>query len=261
MSNVQMKRHGILYKEETAIDPSYTGTSAIFHKTKELVLDAPISSTIYGTLLNYKGALNSLGDAIHEAPYKEPPKAPIMYIKPANTVSGHCMPIPCPVDIDELEIGASLGIVIGKQATKVSMNEALNYVEGFTIVNDVSVPHESVYRPAIKQKARDGFCPVGPWIVEKCEVKNPDNLGIRVYINGELKQENTTSNLIRPIQKLIADVTEFMTLAKGDVLLVGIPENAPIAKKGDHVRIEIDQVGFLENQIVAEDEVKLGGKV
>ncbi|RPK06299.1 fumarylacetoacetate hydrolase family protein [Priestia endophytica] len=261
MSNVQMKRHGISYTEETAIDLSYTGTSAIFDQTKELVLDAPTSGTIYGTLLNYQGALSSLGEAIHVAPYKEPPKAPIMYIKPANTVIGHGMPIPCPVDIDELEMGASLGIVIGKQATNVSRNEALNYVEGFTIVNDVSVPHESVYRPAIKQKARDGFCPVGPWIVEKCEVKKPDDLGIRVYINGELKQENTTSNLIRPIQHLIADVTEFMTLAKGDVLLVGVPENAPIAKKGDHVRIEIDEVGFLENQIVAEDEVTLGGKV
>ncbi|MFP7175324.1 4-hydroxyphenylacetate isomerase, partial [Priestia filamentosa] len=68
MSNVQIKRHGISYREETAIDPSYTGTSAIFHKTKGLVLDAPISGTIYGTLLNYKGTLSSLGDAIHEAP-------------------------------------------------------------------------------------------------------------------------------------------------------------------------------------------------
>src|SRR5690606_5661202 len=122
--------------------------------------------------------------------------------------------------------------------------EAMDFIAGYTVVNDVSVPHESVYRPAIPHKSRDGFCPVGPWIVDRDEVELPDQLAIRVFINGELRQENTTANLIRPISKLLADVTEFMTLSAGDVLLVGIPEQAPRVQTGDFVKIEIEGVGL-----------------
>ena len=114
--------------------------------------------------------------------------------------------------------------MIGKQATHVSEEEALDYVSGYTIVNDVSVPHKSVYRPAVQQKSRDGFCPIGPWIVNRDAVANPDNLVVRVFINDELRQENNTSNLIRSISRLLVDVTDYMTLSPGDVLLVGVPE-------------------------------------
>ena len=107
---------------------------------------------------------------------------------------------------------------------------ALTYVAGYTIVNDVSVPHDSVYRPAVQHKARDGFCPIGPWIIDRHEVDNPDDLTIRVFINDKLQQENSTSNLIRSVSRLLADVTEFMTLSPGDVLLVGVPEEAPQAE-------------------------------
>ncbi|KAB7707048.1 4-hydroxyphenylacetate isomerase [Bacillus aerolatus] len=225
----------------------------------ELAFDAPVSGTIYGTLLNYKGALEALGGEVNEAPYKAAPKAPILYIKPANTINSHSLPIPLPEGVSELEIGAALGVVIGRTATRVSEEEALEYVAGYTVVNDVSIPHASVYRPAIKQKARDGFCPVGPWVVNREEVDNPDSLITRVFINGELRQENTTANLIRPVAKLIADVTDFMTLNAGDTLLVGVPENAPLAKAGDEVRIEIDGVGCLENKVVRENELAGGG--
>jgi 5-oxopent-3-ene-1,2,5-tricarboxylate decarboxylase / 2-hydroxyhepta-2,4-diene-1,7-dioate isomerase len=235
----------------------YNGTS---YEVTKLPWDAPISGTIYGTLLNYKGSLLKMGDSLNNAPYNEPPKAPILYIKPFNTIIGYGMPIPLPNDVNELEIGAALGIVIGGKATRVSEPQALEFVEGYTIVNDVSIPHESVYRPAIKQKARDGFCPVGPWIIQKDKI-NPDSLDIRVFINDELKQENTTANLIRPVAKLISEITEFMTLNAGDTLLVGIPENPPLAKAGDRVRIEIDGVGQLENIIMNEDELVAGMKI
>ncbi|MBB2480476.1 fumarylacetoacetate hydrolase family protein [Bacillus sp. APMAM] len=223
----------------------------------KLLWDAPVSGTIYGTLLNYKGALEQMGDSVHDAPYNKPPEAPILYIKPINTITGYGMPIPLPLDSKELEIGAALGIVIGRSATHVSESKALDYVEGYTIVNDVTIPHESFYRPAVKHKARDGFCPVGPWIVVK-EGINPDSLRIKVFINDELKQENTTANLIRSVSKLIAEVTEFMTLSKGDVLLVGVPENPPKAKAGDRVRIEIEGIGSLENVVVDEKELVAG---
>ncbi|WP_026677604.1 fumarylacetoacetate hydrolase family protein [Fictibacillus gelatini] len=226
--------------------------------TEMLSFDAPVSGTVYGVLLNYKGALHTLGDAVNQPPYKEPPKAPILYIKPVNTYSGNGMPIPLPEGVEELEMGAALGVVIGKPATRVSTSQALEYVAGYTIVNDVSIPHDSVYRPAVNQKARDGFCPIGPWVIERDAVANPDQLRVRVFINDEMKQENTTANLIRSVSRLIVDVTDFMTLNKGDVLLVGVPEKAPLAKAGDRVRVEIDELGCLENTIVPESELTGG---
>jgi 5-oxopent-3-ene-1,2,5-tricarboxylate decarboxylase/2-hydroxyhepta-2,4-diene-1,7-dioate isomerase len=119
-------------------------------------------------------------------------------------------------------------------------------------VNDVSVPHGSFYRPSIRFKCRDGFCPIGTAVVDRARVSNPDALRVRVFVEGVLRQENTTANLIRPTARLIADVTEFMTLAEGDMLLTGVPENAPLARAGQRVAIEIEGVGRLENPLVAE---------
>ncbi|WP_230474326.1 fumarylacetoacetate hydrolase family protein [Calidifontibacillus erzurumensis] len=260
MHSGKIKISGMLQEETVLIDNTEqmiirNGKKQSF---QELKLDPPVSGTIYGTLLNYKGVLEKLSDALNKDPYKQPPKAPILYIKPANTMIGNKMAIPLPEGVEELEIGASLGIVIGRKATQVRKEEVFNYIAGYTIANDVSIPHESVYRPAISQKCRDGFCPVGPWVIERDAVLNPDALEIRVYINGELKQKNTTANLIRSVSQLVADVTEFMSLDEGDVLLVGVPENPPLAKAGDQVRIEIEGIGSLENIVVYEEELAGG---
>ncbi|WP_096199441.1 fumarylacetoacetate hydrolase family protein [Bacillus sp. FJAT-45350] len=260
MSKAKIKYQGIQQTNEVVASPNnntFELNGDSYEVTKANV-DSPVSGTIYGALLNYKGALASLGNAVNEAPYNEAPKAPILYIKPVNTISSYGTPIPLPAGFPEVEIGASLGIVIGRNATRVTEDEALSYVAGYTIVNDVSIPHDSVYRPAISQKARDGFCPVGPWVIERDSVTNPDALGIKVFINDELKQENNTSNLVRSVSRLLADVTDFMTLSEGDVLLVGVPENAPLAKDGDIVRIEIDGIGQLENSVKLEQEITKG---
>ncbi|MDN4608268.1 fumarylacetoacetate hydrolase family protein [Sporosarcina highlanderae] len=222
----------------------------------DLQIDNPITGTVFGTLLNYKGELESLGDAVYDQPYGSPPIAPVLYIKPANTYNRYGGSIPMPEGLTKLTIGAALGLVIGKQAIAVDEKNALTYVAGYTIVNDTSVPHDSVYRPAVQHRARDGFCSIGPWIINRHEVQNPDDLTIRVFINEKLQQENSTSNLIRPIARLLADVTEFMTLSPGDVLLVGVPENAPLAQIGDKIRIEIEGIGSLENFVVDGKETK-----
>ncbi|MFJ7936037.1 fumarylacetoacetate hydrolase family protein [Sporosarcina sp. NPDC096371] len=225
----------------------------------ELPLDIPVTGMVIGTLLNYKGALEKLGDTVQAKPYCSPPTAPVLYLKPANTFNRYGSTIPMPVGVSKLEVGAALGLVIGKQAIAVDEEHALNYVAGYTIVNDVSVPHVSLFRPAVQHRARDGFCPIGPWVIDHQEVPDPDNLVIRVFINDVLRQENTTSNLIRPIRRLLADVTEFMTLRPGDVLLVGVPEAAPLAEVGDHIRIDIAGIGSLENRIVDEQQFNSWG--
>lgn len=257
MSKAKVKLLGVHELVEVVADvkEGIFSASGKTHHVNEVLLDTPVKGTIFGTALNYKGALEQLGDAVNEKPYQAPPVAPILYIKPANTYNRNGGLIPMPEGITELEVGACLGLVIGKQATRVSEAEAFEFIAGYTIVNDVSVPHASVYRPAVQHKSRDGFCPVGPWIVDRDEVENPGQLAVRVFINEELRQENTTANLIRPIAKLLADVTDFMTLSAGDVLLVGIPEQAPRVQVGDSVRIEIEGVGSLENDVVEESVV------
>jgi len=126
-------------------------------------------------------------------------------------------------------------------------------VAGYLIVNDVSVPHLPYYRPSIPFKARDGFCPLGPRVVPRAALSNPDALAIRVFIDGELKQTAATSELVRPVAQLLADVTDFMTLLPGDVVAVGVASPAPRIRAGQRARIEIDGLGRLESPFVAGD--------
>jgi 5-oxopent-3-ene-1,2,5-tricarboxylate decarboxylase/2-hydroxyhepta-2,4-diene-1,7-dioate isomerase len=214
-----------------------------------------LSGRVYGALLNHRGALEALGDAVRQAPYKAPPRAPVLYIKPRNTLASPGDAVVVPAESGELEIGATLGIVIGRSACKVGAEDALGHVAGYVIVNDVSVPHASFYRPQVRCKARDGFCPIGPRVVARGAIADPDALGVRVQVDGELRQSTSTAGMIRPVARLIADVTEFMTLAPGDVLLLGVAAGAPRARAGQRIAIEIDGLGRLENHLVAEGSV------
>lgn len=239
--------------QRIAVDPA-SGRVEFARGTRRaepVVWDIPTGGTVVGTLLNFRGALAALGAAVNGPPYLAPPRAPILYVKPANTWIAHGAPIPLPAGVPELEMGATLGVVIARTACRVPADRALGFVHGYTIVNDVSEPHASVYRPAIRQRCRDGFCAIGPWVVASADLPSPDGLSMRVLVNGELRCTNTTANLIRPVAQLVADVTDFMTLNEGDVLLVGTPENAPRAGAGDRVRIEIDGIGALENAVEA----------
>jgi 5-oxopent-3-ene-1,2,5-tricarboxylate decarboxylase / 2-hydroxyhepta-2,4-diene-1,7-dioate isomerase len=225
-----------------------------------LVRLPPVAGAVYGTLFNFPGTLAALGAAVHASPYRAPPKAPVLYIKPANTWIGAGMPIPLPSDVEAVQVGATLGIVIGRPACRVTVNEAFDHVAGYTVVNDITIPHDSFYRPPLRYNCRDGFCPVGPSVVPREQVRNPDAVRIRAFINGELRQESTLAALVRPIAQLLADVTEFMTLMEGDILMVGVPERPPLARVGDTVAVEVDGVGRLENPVIAEDAGVVGRK-
>ena len=220
----------------------------------EPALDFPpfrLSGTVYGALLNHRSALAALGDAVNGKPYLNPPQAPVLYVKPRNTLSGDGDTVPVPPDAPELEVGATLGLVIGRTACRVREADALEHVAGYLIVNDVSVPHASYYRPSIRQKARDGFCPLGA-PMSRHALDNPDALGIRVFVDGRLAVSSSTADLIRPVGRLLADVTEFMTLSPGDVLAVGVAAPAPLVRAGALVRIEVDKLGALTNRFVPE---------
>jgi 5-oxopent-3-ene-1,2,5-tricarboxylate decarboxylase / 2-hydroxyhepta-2,4-diene-1,7-dioate isomerase len=215
----------------------------------ELQWDTPTRGAVYGVLMNYRGALEALNTAGGSS---VPPRAPVLFVKPANTWIGYGDAIPIPEDVECVEAGAALGIVMGKTACRVAAVDALNFVAGYTIVNDVCEPHQSYDRPATRQRCRDGFCAIGPWVMAKQSIPSPDRLTLRVLVNGELRAENTTANMVRSVATLIADVSEFVTLSAGDVLHTGAPENAPRITTGDRVRIEFDGIGALENQVIAE---------
>jgi len=214
-----------------------------------------LSGVVYGTLLNHAPALAALGDAVNAAPYKAPPRAPVLFVKPPNTLVAAGQAVAAPGDGDAWQVSVSLGIVISRTACRVTEVAANNVIAGYTMVVDFSVPHESFYRPSVRFKARDASCYIGPRVVAAGDVASPDNLAITVSINGQIAQQTSTANMQRPVARLLADVTDFMTLAPGDVLMLGVPLGAPLARAGQRMSAEIAGIGRYETTIAASAKV------
>ncbi|MBA1203244.1 4-hydroxyphenylacetate isomerase [Pseudomonas capeferrum] len=210
------------------------------------------TGTLFGVALNYQGLLQQRLAEFEQAPYKQPPVKPVLFIKTPNTRNGHGGDVVYPHGVEHLQPGPALGVVIGKDASRVSAADALEHVAGYTIINEFSLPEDSYYRPAVKAKCRDGFCAIGPNLVSAEQVENPHDLTLKVYVNGQVVQENTTANFVRGIPQLIAELSEFMTLHAGDVLITGTPEGRVDVVPGDLVEVEITGLGRLANTIVSE---------
>ncbi|MDR6522143.1 5-oxopent-3-ene-1,2,5-tricarboxylate decarboxylase/2-hydroxyhepta-2,4-diene-1,7-dioate isomerase [Variovorax paradoxus] len=213
-----------------------------------------LTGTVYGTLLNDRHALAALGDSIHELPYKGAPKAPVLYVKPRNTFQPSGARVITSQATHEWEVGGSLALVIGRTACRVSVDDAFEYVAGYTVVADLSVPHESFYRPSIRFKARDGSLIVADEVVAQQTVTDPGALTLRTYLDDQLVQESSLNNMVRPAAQLLADVTDFMTLSPGDLLLLGVPHGAPRARKGQQASVEIRGVATVHASFVGEDQ-------
>lgn len=208
--------------------------------------------TLFGVALNYQGLLQSHLQSFTQPPYQKPPVKPVLFIKTPNTRNSHEAPVVFPKDVQRLQPGPALGVVIGKRASRVRLEDALEHVAGYTIVNEFSLPEDSYYRPAVKAKCRDGFCALGPQLVPAAEVAAPHALSLELWVNGERVQHNSTANLVRSIPQLIAEISEFMTLHPGDVLITGTPEGRVDVRPGDRVEVQISGLGRLANTIVAE---------
>ena len=176
--------------------------------------------------------------------------SPVLYIKPANTHAQDGDAILVPADVAEVQVGACLGIVFGRTATRVSAAQALDYVAGYRVVADLSEPHASYFRPALKQQCRDGFCPIGRDLTPAASVANPDALDIEVLVDGQTAQRHHRRP-VRPVARLIADVTAFMSFEPGDILLAGVPAGAPRLRAGQRYEIRIAGVGSLANRLQA----------
>jgi 5-oxopent-3-ene-1,2,5-tricarboxylate decarboxylase/2-hydroxyhepta-2,4-diene-1,7-dioate isomerase len=206
-----------------------------------------LSGAVYGVLLNHRSALDELGSTMELPPYKGAPQAPVLFVKPRSSLASHGDVVNLPREVPQVAVGACLGLVIGKSACRVSQSRALEHVAGYLIVNDVTVPHDSFFRPSTRQIARDGFCPMSARVIVHAAAIDPDALAIRVSVDNVEQQVASTEDLVRPVAKLLADITDFMTLHPGDVLTVGAASPRPRVRAGQTVRIEIEHLGFLEN--------------
>ena len=198
--------------------------------------------TVYGTLLNSRAEWDAWAPRMNEAPYNAPPQAPVLYIKPANTWSADGAAVAVPARVPEVEVGATVGMMMG----------AAGEVAGYLLMNDLSVPHTSYFRPPVKFKCLDGFLGVGNTLLAAGPGVDPAQFVLEVRINGQLRQTVAFSSLVRSAPRLLADVNEFMTLGPDEVLMLGLDSGRPLARAGDRIEIRATGLGTLTQHLVAE---------
>lgn len=186
------------------------------------------------------------------------PDTQVWFNKQVSCINGPYAGIDMPRVSDRLDYEAELGLIIGKKCRHVSANDALGVVAGYFVANDVSVRDWQLRSPTFTLgKSFDTHGPIGPWITTADEISDPQSLGIRAWVNGELRQDSNTADMIYKIADQISYISQAFTLMPGDVLITGTPEGTGIETKtflntGDTVKIEIDALGHIENTVVAE---------
>jgi len=216
-----------------------------------LVAPIPVPGKVVCVGRNYAEHAAETGSAV--------PTQPQLFSKWANAVVGPGSVVALPAITHALDYEAELVVVIGRAARRVSEEHALDHVLGYTCGDDISARDLQFGDTQwTRGKALDTFAPMGPWIVTADEIPDPQSLGIRCLVNGELRQDDTTAHMLFPVAQLIAFITEAITLEPGDVIYSGTPPGVGHARQppvylqpGDTVRVEIDRIGSLENQIVS----------
>lgn len=218
----------------------------------EVKIEAPVPSP--GKIIcvghNYREHILEMG--------REIPEYPLIFAKFANTIIGPQDDIPFYPISDQLDYEAELAFVISKKARNVSQADALDYVAGYTIVNDVT--YRDIQRRTLQWlqgKTVEGSAPMGPWLITTDELPDPSGLEMVLTVNGEERQRTNTDNFVFNVQYLVEFLSTLMTLEPGDVILTGTPGGVGFArnpqvflKDGDVVKIQIDKVGTLENKVL-----------
>lgn len=181
----------------------------------------------------------------------EIPEESIIFLKPPTAAIGHEENIVYPTASKRVDYEAELGIVIGKNCKNVTRENAYDVILGYACFNDVTARDlQKKDGQWTRSKSFDTFAPLGPYIVTKDEIRNPQNLDIRLRLNGKIKQDSNTKNFIFDIPFLIEFVSGIMTLNQGDVIATGTPPGVGSIKRGDIVEVEIERIGVLRNFVV-----------
>ncbi len=192
----------------------------------------------------------------------ETPEHVMIFNKQSTCVTGPTDPVHLPKVSHVLDYEGELGVVIGKRGRHVSRDDAVEYIAGYVVVDDVTVRDWQFHTPTWTMgKSFDTHGPIGPWIVTTDEITDPHQLGLRTFVNDELRQESNTKNLIFDCFTLVEHLSKAFTLEPGDVIATGTPGGAGLLRKppqllkaGDVVRVEIDGIGQIENPVIDEPD-------
>ncbi|PGZ98580.1 2-hydroxyhepta-2,4-diene-1,7-dioate isomerase [Bacillus pseudomycoides] len=251
--SLELAQHAIDYALENKTDNGYR----LVYDLNEVKVEAPVPAP--GKMIcvghNYREHILEMK--------RELPSYPVVFAKFANTVIGPQDDIPFYPISEQLDYEAEFAFVIGKRARNISQEEALEYVAGYTIANDIT--YRDLQRRTLQWlqgKTVEGSAPMGPWLVTSDELQDPASLEVVLTVNGEERQRSNTANLVFSVQYLVEFLSNLMTLEPGDVILTGTPGGVGVAcnpqvflKDGDVVKIEIDKIGTLENRVTSIKEV------
>ena len=194
---------------------------------------------------------------------KNPPSEPVIYLKPRTSLIGPFENIVCPNFVKQLDYEGELAFVIGKRCKNVAEEDALGYVAGYFIMNDVSARDiQFVDKQYSRAKGFDTFGPCGPWLTTADEIPDPGNLQLTTRVNGEIRQNSSTKNLVLKIDRIIHRLSKVMTLEHGDIISTGTPSGTALSfsshlnvylRQGDVVEVEIEKLGKIRNPVVFVD--------
>ena len=218
-------------------------------------IGAPIGVVpkFFGIGLNYRDHAEETGMPI--------PEVPIVFAKASSCVSGPYDPVLVPKGFERMDYEVELGVVIGTKARSIAEADALSYVAGYTICNDVSERSLQVGGPGewIKAKSYDSFGPLGPWLVTSDEIPDPQKLSLTLDLNGQRMQTGSTSTMIFTVAQLVSYISKYMTLVPGDVITTGTPPGVGMARKprvflkpGDELKLTVSGLGEQHYKVVAE---------
>ena len=194
-----------------------------------------------------------------------PNNEPIIFLKPRTALNNPYDDILCPGNVQRLDYEAEIAVIIGKITKKVTEDEAINSIFGYMIFHDVSARDIQFQdKQFTRGKSIDTFAPCGPWITTKDEINDPQNLKIITKVNGEVRQNSTSSKMVIPIKKIISSLSQLITIEPGDIISTGTPagvamsmNNPKYLKDGDLVEISIEKLGTIRNKVIFIEKVKL----
>jgi len=187
-----------------------------------------------------------------------PPEEPVIFMKPRTTLIGAYDTIVCPKFVTKLDYEGELAFVINEDCKNVKQEDAMNYVLGYMVFNDVSARDiQFGDKQWTRGKSFDTFAPCGPWITTKDEINDPHNLQIVTKVNGEIRQSSSTKNMALKIERIVSSLSKVMTLEQGDIIATGTPSGVAafmaqpkFLKHGDIVEVEIEGLGRIRNEVV-----------
>jgi 2-keto-4-pentenoate hydratase/2-oxohepta-3-ene-1,7-dioic acid hydratase in catechol pathway len=211
----------------------------------------PTPGKIIAVGLNYRRHAQETGAAI--------PETPILFSKFNNTLAANCQSVSLPKVATQYDYEVELGVVIGRRAASVTEESALDYVLGYCTANDLSARDLQMRTSQwLLGKTLDGFCPVGPYLVTRDEVPDPQRLALHTWVNGELRQNSNTADMIFSVAEIVSYASRYMTLEPGDLIITGTPEGVILGmpqprvwlKPGDEVTVEVEGLGKLVTPLV-----------